>query len=462
MQAAYSIGPQGNAVAKYGSNAAAYEATLSRLKAWGFNTIGPLSTVDAQPWQRTLKLPTIYVVRPGGYGLWANEHPEQVGTLYQGQNIKELANGNSPFFVNVTKNGMPDWGDLTRLGEALTFQLTKTGPTAPGGIADAINGNLNLDYLIGIAVDDSDQTWAYFTSVQYNPFDTNPSETGAAYGGYLTAITSPIQQADIKHDFIYDLDQTVYVKKHWHDFLVAKYGTIGALNTAWGSTYTTFGSSATQVTQAFIGRTDGVAYYYTFRVPSGTLVPNSLRIYQDYTGNTGMIAGDCYHPRWNDLCNPGGGTTKGAVWGPTAPAGTVNYSTGVITVVGGGLWKAPGNIVCVAGTSCTAYYNDGTDPGIVSGDHMTVANSTGGVLDLSNVVASTNSRGSHTFTGAYCSGTDVESDAYIVTWPWSGGDVIGGACDSNVGWTAKITPLAAGHVLTLDYQINGWDSGVRV
>src|SRR5205085_497879 len=36
-QGAYGAGPQGNYIAKYGSEATAFEQTLSRLKDWGFN-----------------------------------------------------------------------------------------------------------------------------------------------------------------------------------------------------------------------------------------------------------------------------------------------------------------------------------------------------------------------------------------------------------------------------------------
>ena len=303
-------------------------------------------------------------------------------------------------------------------------------------------------------MEDSDQTWGYFTSGENNPFPTQPDGYGAAYGGYLTAIMSPIQQADAKHYSLYNTDQTVYTKKAWHDFLVSKYITIGALNAAWGSNYTTFDSSATHITGASIGRTDGVTNLYTFTVPSGTLTPNSIRIYEDGT----MIAGDCFHPKTGDACNPGNGTTWGAVWGAAASGGTVNYSTGVITVGAGGASVSPGNIVCTANTSCTAYFPDYTNPGVASGDHISVSGSTGGVLDLASAVVSASTTGAHTFSGAYCS-PNPESDAYIVTYPWSGGDVIGGQCDANGGRIAKLNPLPAGHVLTVDYQTGGWDAG---
>ena len=335
-QGVYAVGPQGS-LAKYGgSGAAAGTATVNRLNAWGFNFVDAYSTDAVQPWNAFNPIPTIEIVRPCGYGMYASGESAVVGSL--GQNIKDLAHLGSPYYTNLNPNGMCDWGDLTRIGQALNYTLTKT---TTGGIATAIQGlpatAASLGYVIGIAVEDSDQTWAYFGSVENDPFDTQPSGMGAAYGGFITAVISPYEQADANanRQALFNTDQVVYTKKAWHDFLVAKYGTIGALNTAWGSTYTTFGTTASAVTGEAFGTTNGssASFTHTLATP-GTVSPNTIQIYVDGT----EVAGDCFHPNFYDACNPGVAWPApdliwGGIYGPTMGLGTVNYSTKAVTVV---------------------------------------------------------------------------------------------------------------------------------
>ena len=55
---------------------------------------------------------------------------------------------------------------------------------------------------------------------------------------------APTDYANSSQGEIYP-DATVYLKKRFHDMLAAKYGTVNALNNAWGSGYTTLDSSGT-------------------------------------------------------------------------------------------------------------------------------------------------------------------------------------------------------------------------
>lgn len=468
-QGVLSAGPQGSFETKYGSSTLAYQSTIDRVKAWGFNYLATYTSVNLMPWQMSTgyKMPAIVVMRPGGYGM-AGKSNGQAGTL--DQNIKDVFNGLSPYSGTrsnacslIGSHHAPDWADVSpysshaRLQSALTFQLVQNGGSDPAGLGPAILANNSLDYVMGVAVEDSDQIFGYWGSTEGYPFDTQPSGMGSPYGGYLTSIVSPIQQADIGHQSLYDTDQTVYVKKAWHDYLLAEYTTISALNTAWGtsSAYTTFGSSATQVTGESVATTDGTAYQYTHTiVHAGTLTPNSIQVLEDGV----MVGGDCFHPSFGDSCNPTAGNTWGAVWGAAVSGGEVNYGTGAITISFTGVAHVPGNIVCTAGVSCIAYFNDYDNPGVLAGSHVAVSGSTGGVLDLSNVVVSSSAQGAYTFSGAYCA-PNYEPDAYIVTYPWSGGDMTGGACQPNGGKLALINIPDTGHVLTINYSVNGWDAG---
>jgi hypothetical protein len=441
-QGVYAAGPQGDSTTKYGSSGNAAEQTLARLKSWGFNFLHTYTSVGMQPWNRTTKLPTIWVASPGFYGM--RESTYHYFSL--DQPIKDLSNGFSPAYTGyIPSGGLPDWGNTARLSTGLTWLLTQSGSVDPGGIAPAINNNTSLDYIIGIAVEDSDQTWGYFTSGQNDPFDTQPSGNGGPHGGYLTAIMSPQQQADGNRQSLYTTDRTVYSKEAWHDFLVAKYSTIAALNTAWGSNYTTFDSSATTVRGESLGTTDGTAFTFSKTLANvGTLVPNSLRVYQDGT----MIAGDCFHPNRGDTCNPTRGTTVGAVWGPTASGGTVNYSTKAVTVGFTSIYKYLASLTCSTGgtPSCTATVADYDDPalGLTVGNVITVKNSPCCSSSGETVTSkSADVGGLYTYTW-----TNTAGHSGSESWA-------GGATDL----VAKILAPTARHVLTIDYQVNGWNAG---
>jgi hypothetical protein len=443
-QGVYAAGPQGNFAAKYGSGSNAYEQTLARLKNWGFNFLHTYSDANLLPWNRATKMPAVWIVRPGGYGMYASSHPNNpfpAGML--DQNIKDLGNGTSPYFTNISQNGIVDWGDLTRLNTGLTYLLTKTQGIDPLGLAAAIQGNNSLDYLMGVAVEDSDQTWGYFGSGGNDPFDTQPSGRGSAHGGYMTAIMSPQQQADGRRQSLYTRDQIVYSKKAWHDFLVAKYGTISGVNAAWGSNYTSFDSSATTVTGESLGTTDGMAFAFSKTLANpGTLVPNSLRVYQDGT----MIAGDCFHPAWGDNCNPTTGTSWGAIWGPTASGGTVNYDTKAVTVAFTSVYQYLDPLTCTtSGTpSCTARTADYGDIPAGVGDTITVKNSICCSTNRETITSKSGDvNGYYTYTW-----TNTANNSGSESWAGGARDVV-----------AKVTPPAAGHTLTISYQVNGWDAG---
>ncbi|MDE2019848.1 MAG: hypothetical protein KGJ13_05900, partial [Patescibacteria group bacterium] len=455
-QGAYAVGPQGNATVKYGSDAAANDSTIARLKAWGFNFLDTYSTVGVQPWNNSDKLPTIWVVRPGGYGMTATARPNDPfppGTL--DQDIKDVENGMSPYFTN-TKTGLPDWGDLNRLTTALNYLLTKTQSIDPGGLAPALQNNNSLDYVIGVAVEDSDQTWAYFTSGENDPFDTQPSGMGASHGGYMTAVLSPQQQADALKGSLYNLDQKVYAKKAWHDYLVNRYGTISALNSAWGSNYTTFDSSAVPITGEAVGTTDGVSYQFPHTIAAaGSLTPNSIQIFEDGV----MVAGDCLHPKKGDVCNPAGGNDSGALYGTSGIGGYVTYSDGKINVSFTGNWQQPGMVNCIAGVSCTVSFADYQNPGFQVGDHIVVQGFPTTNFAIADATVLATSTGPVTFSGPWCSPW-TDQNAKSITFSWTGGTVTNsGYCNADMGKMAKITIPAAGHVLTVNYQVNGWDAG---
>jgi hypothetical protein len=122
-------------------------------------------------------------------------------------------------------------------------------------------------------------------------------------------------------------------------FLQEKYGTIAALNAAWGSKYTTFNSSATIVKNQLLTKTTG-SKIITATVPNISvtkqITPFSLRVYV----NGVYVAADVRHfTDWAFTCTVAPGSTSGYVWGPALQgaftgscANPINYATGAITL----------------------------------------------------------------------------------------------------------------------------------
>ena len=179
-----------------------------------------------------------------------------------------------------------------------------------GGLAAMKNSN----YAIGIMVDDTD----FVCGMGATPdFDTTPSGRHKAHLGYITLTTSPVQTYS---NFTYSAtpevysDTKIYTKTAMpsppatcgmatpcslRDFLANKYGSIGALNTAWGSNYTTFDSTGT--TWSFTcGTGDGTTTVFNCTLPSVPISPLSVSV---LTGGS-LQGGDC--PWFDSACNIGG------------------------------------------------------------------------------------------------------------------------------------------------------------
>jgi hypothetical protein len=122
---------------------------------------------------------------------------------------------------------------------------------------------------------------------------------------------SPLQTASSQYAQIYS-DNTVYSKQAFQNQMISEYGTIGALNSSWGSNYTTFGSSGTTITGQSIGTGDGSTLTFNSTLTGTTVSAFSLQVF--VSGN----------PVGGDLGN-------GTLWGPNL-TGTIDYSTGAVSV----------------------------------------------------------------------------------------------------------------------------------
>ncbi len=89
-----------------------------------------------------------------------------------------------------------------------------------------------------------------------------------------------------------------YAACTWPDWVRNWYGTVAAMNAAWGSNYTTFGSSETVVTGATVGTGNGTATAFSAALAghagSPDITPTTVQIYLTPSGGSPtLIAGDC-------------------------------------------------------------------------------------------------------------------------------------------------------------------------
>jgi hypothetical protein len=335
---------------KYPNNAAWSEATLARMHAWGFNTIGPYQNDELWPistdpsfpldsngiHSHTYKMPFIEKVRPALYSM----NNPVIGTS-TGQNVKFLSDpvhnlfspispyyNNSSFTSNNMYNpprGIGDYFDAKMqtwmnsvMAQGQEIQMIKNSPPYNS-------------YFIGFIGEDGDQEWGFAIG---SDFVTTPPGHNNPYLPLVIITTSPVQTANDQGCspnspticFVY-VDTTIYAKKQLHDNLAAEYGTIAALNAAWGSDYTTFDSSGTCVGPAgslpltcatnapadSVGTGDGATLTFNTTLSHTPISWHSVSILV----NGVRVAGD---------------VENGNLFGPTVASGSVNFTNGALTV----------------------------------------------------------------------------------------------------------------------------------
>jgi len=216
-------------LAKYGKPEVGWPQVNRRLRAWGFNTIGPFSyrmtlPTNSEPsWpggQQPVKMPFVGLAgNPGITGRVIGAYKN----LYQG-----LDHGIFP------GEGGANFPDVFDLGFA-TFATKQY----------AHNSDLarykNSPWFIGCMTDDTDFLSGFGPGVD---FATDPPGKYHWHLGFLALMTAPSQAANpySKPPHQPYADTKVYTKYALRDFLLARYGTISALNAAWSSNYTTFDS----------------------------------------------------------------------------------------------------------------------------------------------------------------------------------------------------------------------------
>lgn len=255
----------------------------------------------------TVVSPSIYaVVNLGGWGA---------------QPIHDITNGLTHAFAAVFNNPISalDYADPGYF----PFELKMFG--VGGGATASSAGRAAYKSMFSIAAmsDDTDNVRLTSGGGLFRGVGNSQSGNGGGqfeHIGLMMAMTDPhmtISNASsdsgsgVKLPYIYQTD-TVFGKTlsasapatcsltapcSWPDYERNKYTTIGALNSAYGSNYTTFGSSETKTTGELVGTGDGTTTTFSHTLANVNATPGTFHFYLKCSTCTQvMVSGDC--PSW--------------------------------------------------------------------------------------------------------------------------------------------------------------------
>jgi hypothetical protein len=196
--------------------------TARRLKAWGFNSLGEyhhwgMRPAFAEP--NPEKLPYVHIVKPSFYGL-DNRYGLAAGPF------KDLLVGTDVRYFDYRGATTPDVFDPNFEAYVDGWMRTDDGLKAD---------NIGNPWMMGITVDDMDHLFGFGPGAEVRAARLHP------HLGWVALVTKFEQTSS--PSVAWYADRKVYTKYALRDFLASRYGTIGALNAAWGSSYSTFDSA---------------------------------------------------------------------------------------------------------------------------------------------------------------------------------------------------------------------------
>jgi len=218
---------------------------VRRLQAWGFNTLADYTVAEATPaatdpaWGTSDN--TIPVKMPFSTSeTMSHDAFQNVNGCGIRSPVKDIMNGAGRAYTGYRYN-FGDYFDPNFNTCAANVIANDTW-----GLQLALKSR-NNNYLVYITIDESDQTGFLDQGPDFPTIGATAKTGDGAHGcaqvAWITLASAPTQTANHSQNAIYS-DPTVYTKQELSKWLSARYGNdIAALNTAWGSRYTTFGSA---------------------------------------------------------------------------------------------------------------------------------------------------------------------------------------------------------------------------
>jgi hypothetical protein len=233
----YVVGPNSNWEANWGLQ------SVRRLELWGFDTLSEYASEYTWPgmqanWKTSDgtipdKMPFLFYENPSYYSL------TNAGN-YASAPVKDILNGVKSNIYTGYRSHIIDAFD-SNFGIGLGGALQQDWAT---GVALGLHN----DYFIGFDMDESDDTMGIRAGPDFETVDD--AYTGTLQAGYgmphtawLVLVTDPMQVSNQNLGLSYS-NGTVYSKQAMSTYFSNEYsGNIAALNAAWGSNYTTFGTT---------------------------------------------------------------------------------------------------------------------------------------------------------------------------------------------------------------------------
>jgi len=202
--------------------------TIKRLLSWGFNTTVEEQSTYVYPFGRPTGS-TIIPIAP--LTLTSKYALTNIGS-YAPDAIKSLVDClNLSVYTGYSAGSAPDVFDPN-------FDAYVNSRNAATAADPYWSQWFTSPWVIGITFDDADELFGIGPGLEH------PGPDGAVHPhtGWIALADSPTKTSSTKYNWTYQ-NSTVYSKQQLVNDLQKKYGTIAALNGAWGSSYTTFGSA---------------------------------------------------------------------------------------------------------------------------------------------------------------------------------------------------------------------------
>jgi hypothetical protein len=243
---------------KYGGVIPWTTATNNRLLSWGFNSLTtgaylynlPIGTDPGFPLDsnglhsQPVKIPFTYEIRPAYYAM---TNPVVGNGPLLTNPVKNMIYVHSPYYTGyVPSGGIADYYDAgigTWLQKDLQTDFAFT----------TLSASPYQNYVVGLVSDDGDEMYGFGAGPD---FATTPPGYNNFNLGMQVATLSPVETANPNLGFVY-ADTLIHSKEAMRNALASEYGSVAALNAAWGANYTSFDSSGTQIKGEWIGTGDG-------------------------------------------------------------------------------------------------------------------------------------------------------------------------------------------------------------